>query len=62
MRAAMKAMSGQPNGGHIFTMDGAGADGQATPKYAAYGATKAGTIEASSTGSMRGLLVLNVAV
>lgn len=23
-------------------MDGAGADGQATPKYAAYGATKSG--------------------
>ncbi|KAK9861307.1 hypothetical protein WJX84_010189 [Apatococcus fuscideae] len=42
MRAAMKLMAGQPKGGHIFTMDGAGADGQATPQYVAYGATKAG--------------------
>ena len=33
---------GQSGGGHIFNMDGAGADGQATPQYAAYGATKAG--------------------
>ena len=42
MRAAMKLMAGQPNGGHIFSMDGAGADGGATPQYAAYGGTKAG--------------------
>ena len=42
MRAALKLMAGQDRGGHIFTMDGAGADGQATPQYAAYGATKAG--------------------
>ena len=31
-----------PPGGHIFNMDGAGADGLPTPQYAAYGATKAG--------------------
>jgi chlorophyll(ide) b reductase len=28
--------------GHVFNMDGAGADGSATANYAAYGATKAG--------------------
>lgn len=27
----------QELGGHIFMMDGAGADGSATPQYAAYG-------------------------
>lgn len=27
-------------GGHCFNMDGAGADGNATPRFAAYGATK----------------------
>ena len=41
-RAAMHLMHKQPNGGHIFNMDGAGADGMPTPQYAAYGATKAG--------------------
>ena len=41
-RAAMRAMVRQPGGGHVFNMDGAGADGMATPQYAAYGATKAG--------------------
>ncbi len=43
-RAAARAMAAA-GGGHIFNMDGAGADGQATPQYAAYGATKAGTRE-----------------
>ena len=33
-------MRDQPGGGHIFNMDGAGADGGATPRFAAYGATK----------------------
>lgn len=41
-RAATAAMARQPRGGHIFNMDGAGADHAATPMYAAYGATKAG--------------------
>eukprot|EP00891_Asterochloris_glomerata_P001477 jgi/Astpho2/1477/Aster-05363 len=41
-RAAMQLMGRQPQGGHIFLMDGAGADGMPTPQYAAYGATKAG--------------------
>lgn len=33
-------MRDQPSGGVIFNMDGAGADGNATPRFAAYGATK----------------------
>ena len=41
-RGAWRVMSRQPNGGHIFNIDGAGADGGPTPQYAAYGATKAG--------------------
>ena len=41
-RAAMQVMQKQGSGGHIFNMDGAGADGMPTPQYAAYGATKAG--------------------
>ncbi len=41
-RAALRRMAGQKRGGHIFMMDGAGADGLPTPQYAAYGATKAG--------------------
>lgn len=41
-RGAWRVMREQPHGGHIFNIDGAGADGCATPQYAAYGATKAG--------------------
>ena len=41
-RAAWRLMREQPTGGHIFNMDGAGANGSPTPQYAAYGATKAG--------------------
>lgn len=33
-------MRRQKAGGHIFNMDGAGADGNPTPRFAAYGATK----------------------
>jgi chlorophyll(ide) b reductase len=39
-REAVRLMRDQPGGGHIFNMDGAGADGSATPRFAAYGATK----------------------
>jgi chlorophyll(ide) b reductase len=39
-REAVRLMKEQPSGGHIFNMDGAGADGNATPRFAAYGATK----------------------
>lgn len=37
---AIRVMRRQKSGGHIFVMDGAGADGNATPRFAAYGATK----------------------
>ena len=36
-REAGRIMLQQELGGHIFIMDGAGADGSATPQYAAYG-------------------------
>lgn len=36
---AIRVMKDQP-AGHIFNMDGAGADGSPTPRFAAYGATK----------------------
>jgi len=39
-REAVRLMRDQPGGGHVFNMDGAGADGAATPRFAAYGATK----------------------
>jgi len=38
----MQLMADQPSGGHVFNMEGAGSDGLATPRYTAYGATKAG--------------------
>lgn len=41
-RAAILAMETQGTAGHIFNVDGAGANGAPTPNYAAYGATKAG--------------------
>lgn len=40
-RAAALLMAKQPGGGCIFNMEGAGSDGGATQKYAAYGSTKA---------------------
>jgi NAD(P)-dependent dehydrogenase (short-subunit alcohol dehydrogenase family) len=40
-RAACLLMSAQPGGGCVFSMEGAGSDGGATQKYAAYGASKA---------------------
>ncbi|GAB4813022.1 hypothetical protein N2152v2_000068 [Parachlorella kessleri] len=39
-KEAIRIMGKQPTGGHIFNMDGAGADGGATPRFAPYGATK----------------------
>lgn len=41
-RAAIQLMGGQATAGHVFNVDGAGADGSPTPQYAAYGATKSG--------------------
>lgn len=52
-RAALHLMSKQEGGGHVFNMDGAGADGTATPNYAAYGATKAGADSCCACGSER---------
>ena len=51
-RAAMRLMAAQPLGGHIFNMDGAGADGLPTPQYAAYGATKAGALQPPKSPAM----------
>lgn len=42
---AIKLMREQEAGGHIFNMDGAGADGNPTPRFAAYGATKRGLVQ-----------------
>lgn len=39
-REAIDAMKDQNKSGHLFNMDGAGADGGPTPRFAAYGATK----------------------
>ncbi len=43
-REAIRVGAAQPAGRtlHVFCMDGAGADGGATPRFAAYGATKRG--------------------
>ena len=46
---AIRVMREQPSGGHIFNMDGAGADGGATPRFAAYGATKRGLVQLSKS-------------
>lgn len=42
-------MKDQPAGGHVFNMDGAGADGNATPRFAAYGATKRSLAQVRAT-------------
>lgn len=39
-KEAIRVMRQQEVAGHIFNMDGAGANGGATPRFAAYGATK----------------------
>ncbi|XP_078428987.1 NAD(P)-binding Rossmann-fold superfamily protein [Wolffia australiana] len=41
-REAMRIMTTQPKGGHIFNMDGAGSGGSSTPLTAVYGSTKCG--------------------
>ena len=41
-REAIRVMKEQKETGHVFNMDGAGADGNPTPRFAAYGATKRG--------------------
>ncbi|KAL6065731.1 Chlorophyll(Ide) b reductase NYC1, chloroplastic [Balamuthia mandrillaris] len=39
-KAAIRLMLKQPNGGDVFNMDGAGANGMTTANFAVYGATK----------------------
>lgn len=48
-REAIQMMSNQPSGGHVFNLLGAGSDGGATLKYAAYGHTKAGLVQLTKT-------------
>lgn len=48
-REAIRMMSKQSGGGHIFNLLGAGSDGGATLKYAAYGHTKAGLVQLTKT-------------
>lgn len=48
-KEAFRVMKDQPSGGHVFLMDGAGADGGATPRFAAYGATKRGLAQLSKS-------------
>lgn len=42
-------MNGQDTGGAIFNLAGAGSDGAPTPKFAAYGATKAAIVQMSKS-------------
>ncbi|KAL1532701.1 putative chlorophyll(ide) b reductase nyc1, chloroplastic [Salvia divinorum] len=48
-REALRTMSGQRNGGHIFNMDGAGSGGSSTPLTAVYGSTKCGLRQLQSS-------------
>eukprot|EP01026_Neomeris_dumetosa_P059164 TRINITY_DN5522_c0_g1_i2.p1 TRINITY_DN5522_c0_g1~~TRINITY_DN5522_c0_g1_i2.p1 ORF type:complete len:377 (-),score=34.44 TRINITY_DN5522_c0_g1_i2:453-1559(-) len=48
-REAIRVMKGQDQGGHIFNMDGAGAEGESTPRFAVYGATKRGLNQLSKS-------------
>lgn len=58
-REAIRMMSNQSSGGHIFNLLGAGSDGGATLKYAAYGHTKAGLVQLTKTlaGEVEGTAV-----
>lgn len=40
VKEAIRLMKDQPGGGHVWLMDGAGADGNPTPRFAVYGSTK----------------------
>ncbi|PNH11476.1 Chlorophyll(ide) b reductase NOL, chloroplastic, partial [Tetrabaena socialis] len=61
---AIRVMRAQPSHGHVFNMDGAGADGNATPRFAAYGATKRSLAQlGKSLGAELGILgIKNVAI
>lgn len=55
-REAIRLMTTQPAGGHVFNMEGAGSDGNPTRMYAAYGFSKAGMgqLSKSLTDETRG--------
>ncbi|GMP40985.1 hypothetical protein CsSME_00011245 [Camellia sinensis var. sinensis] len=57
-REAIKMMLGQPRGGHIFNIDGAGSDGRPTPRFAAYGATKRSVVHLTKSLQVYADLVL----
>ena len=44
-KLAFEIMSTQPDGGAIFNMSGAGANGFSTPDFSLYGASKAGVVQ-----------------
>ena len=48
-RAAIKLMRDQGSPGHVFNMDGAGANGRPTPRFAVYGASKRGLMQLSKS-------------
>ena len=48
-RQAIKTMKATTGRGHVFNMEGAGSDGAATRKFAAYGHTKAGMSQLAKT-------------
>ncbi|MDA9766464.1 SDR family oxidoreductase [bacterium] len=48
-RQAIKTMKATSGRGHVFNMEGAGSDGAATRKFAAYGHTKAGMSQLAKT-------------
>ena len=50
---AIQVMREQKSRGHIFNMDGAGADGNATPLFSAYGATKRGLAQLGKSLQVR---------
>ena len=54
---AIQVMREQGSRGHIFNMDGAGADGNATPLFSAYGATKRGLAQLGKSLQVRTGLV-----
>lgn len=63
-KEGIRIMRNQSTHGHIFNMDGAGADGNATPRFAAYGATKRSLAQLgkSLTAELGLLGVKNVAI
>lgn len=48
-REALRMFREQPEGGHIFNLEGAGSDGRPTKMFATYGFTKAGMRQLSKT-------------